>query len=139
MKIQKGDTVTIKKGAAITSTHPQQPSREAGTTYKILVHRVDESFHVHVGYRSYDAEGTLLHETLDYYLDQRTTKAIDKRFGTTDISQLQEHFVESKRQKRPDKSSYAHVKLKVRDSQVVWAGAGGYWCYVSIKDLKGKS
>ena len=134
MTLKAGDTVTIRKGVTIKSTHPTSPVKEAGRTYKVQIRDAYEATKVAVGHRNYDANGVVDHESFSFY-DRRDPDRIKAIYGSDDPEQLREHLTEGKRYDRPDGTSHTSLFLAVDEAKVVWAGAGGYWCYVAQKDL----
>ena len=134
MTIKAGDTVTIRKGVTIKSTHPTSPVKVAGRTYKVQIRDTVDAIRVAVGHRNYNAEGVVDHESFSFY-DRRDPDRIEEVYGKRAPEQLREHLTEGVRHNRPDGTSYTSLFLAVDVPKVVWAGTGGYWCYVAQSDL----
>lgn len=134
MTLKAGDFVTIRKGVTIKSTHPSSPVKVAGRTYKVQIRDAYEATLVAVGHRNYDANGVVDYEDFSFY-DRRDSDCIKEVYGSSNPEQLREHIKEGTRYERPDGTSHTSLFLAIDNSKVVWAGAGGYWCYVAQKDL----
>lgn len=128
--LKSGDTVTIRKGVTVTSTHPTRSRWEAGRTYKVQIRDAYDATKVAVGHRDFDAEGNVTYESFSFY-DRRDPDRIEALYGNRDPEQLREHLTEGTRYARPDGTSHTSLFLAIDDAKVVWAGAGGYWCYVA--------
>lgn len=134
MTIKAGDTVTIRKGVTIKSTQPLRSVKVAGRTYKVQIRDAIDATRVAVGHRNYNADGVVDHEDFSFY-DRRDPERIKAIYGSDDPEQLREHLSEGKRYDRPDGTSHTSLFLAVDEAKVVWAGTGGYWCYVAQSDL----
>ena len=134
MTLKAGDFVTIRKGVMIKSTHPSSPVKVAGRTYKVQIQDAYEATKVAVGHRDFDADGNVVYESFSFY-DRRDPDLIKEIYGSSDPEQLREHITEGTRYDRPNGTSYTSLFLAIGEAKVVWAGAGGYWCYVAQKDL----
>lgn len=138
MNIKRGDTVTIKKGAKISQpTHPKQKQRTAKRTYSIKVDRPLPSHGICVGHRDFDVDGKKEYDGFNYY-SKEDVRLVEELFGTSDITKLvdMDKVYERNTSTRKDGTSYCSLFIDLQGPQVCWAGTGGYWCYVDVKDLE---
>jgi len=130
---QSGDLVTILKGTAIKTTHPQFPTKTAGRTYKVKVNHVLNGWSLCVGYRNYSADGEMDHTDLSWHRSEETN--LLNALGGSDDATILAGCHEGKRYSRADGSSYCSLFVRISPPSVRWAGTGGYWHEVSLTDL----
>lgn len=135
MTAAPGDKVTIRKGVTIRSTHPTRSRWEARRTYSVEIHHMLSAVRIAVGYLGFDAEGNVVHESIDDAPREARYWLIEA-YGTDDLEKLREHMVESTRYDRPNGTSYCSLMLEVAPPKIVWAGRGGYWCEIPVGEVQ---
>jgi hypothetical protein len=133
MAIKRGSTVTIKKGVRITTTLSSMPEKVAGRTYKVKIHDVRDGWSIPVGFRNYDADGTVTTERTSY--DRHDSRRLEEKFGKLSEEELLAKTHEGEHYDRKDGSSYCHLHVRLTPPSVVWPGTGGYWHYVDCADI----
>jgi len=130
---KSGDVVTILKGTVIKTTQGFT-TKTAGRTYKVKINHLLHGRSLSVGYRGFNADGTVEHQDIQFSRKQQDN--LVSALGASDDATILAGCHEGERFKRADGSSYCSLHVQITPPSLVWAGTGGYWCEVPLTALQ---